>query len=224
MTPFHRVPVPCLCLVTNRKLCLTQSLEERVAAAVSGGVDMVQLREKDLAGEELLKLARRLRSITQGKALLIINDNLEVARAAGADGLHLPQESLSAREARKLAPSGLLIGKSVHDVSSASVASQEGADYLILGTIFPTASKQGGATGGIPHVFKVASRVAAPVLAIGGVNSHNIASVIGAGARGVAVSSAILSATDAEGATRELKEALLAVWEVWKATVGEGVS
>ena len=224
MRPFYRVPVPCLCLVTDRKLCSNDSLEERVAAALSGGVDMVQLREKDLPGEELLELALRLRSITQGKALLVINDSLEVAQAAGADGLHLPQESLSVREARKLAPSGFVIGKSVHDVSSASLASQEGADYLILGTIFPTASKPGAATGGIPHVFKVASQVAAPVLAIGGVNSRNIASVLGAGAYGVAVSSAILGASDAEGATRELKEALVAVWEVWRATVGEGMS
>jgi thiamine-phosphate diphosphorylase len=221
--PAYSVPVPCLCLVTDRKLCSDESLEERVAAAVSGGVDMVQLREKDLPAEELLKLALRLRTITQGKALLVINDSLDVALAVEADGLHLPQESPLVRQARQMAPPDFLIGKSVHDHSSASVAYQEGADYLILGTIFPTASKPGVAPGGIPRVFKVASTVAAPVLAIGGVNSHNIASVIGAGAYGVAVSSAILGATDAKGAAQELKEALVAVWKVWRATVGEGM-
>ncbi|MBF8266584.1 MAG: thiamine-phosphate diphosphorylase [Dehalococcoidia bacterium] len=215
----HSLPVPCLCLVTDRKLCSSDSLEERVAAAVSGGVDMVQLREKDMPGGELLALALRLRSITQGKALLIINDRLDVALAAGADGLHLPQDSLSVRQARRVVPSRFLLGKSVHNPDSASLAAAEGADYLVLGTIFPTSSHPGAPTGGLSLISAVTRLVDTPVLVIGGVDSHNIASVIGAGAQGIAVVSAILGAPDPEQATLQLKQALVAVWKIWRATV-----
>jgi thiamine-phosphate pyrophosphorylase len=199
--------------VTDRKLCSADSLEERVAAAVSGGVDMVQLREKDLPGGELLKLALKLRSITSGKALLVINDRLDVALAAGADGLHLPENALSIQDARQVVPSHLLVGKSVHDTTGASVAASEGADYLVLGTIFPTSSKPGAETGGPGLVSNVTLLVDAPVLAIGGVDSHNVTSVIEEGAMGIAVVSAILGAQDPEKATRELKQSMIAAWK-----------
>ena len=212
MRPVTAVPLPCLCLVTDKKLCSDGSLVDRVAAAVKGGVDMVQLREKDMPVGELMELALTLRSVTRNKALLVINDRLDVALAAGADGLQLPQDSLSVRHARQVAPPQLLVGKSVHDLESAELAAREGASYLVLGTIFPTASKPGAATGGLPHVSEVASRLDCPILAIGGVDSSNIASAIGAGARGVAVVSAILGALDPEEAARELKGAMIAAW------------
>ena len=132
MRPRHALPAPCLCLVTDRKLCGADALEEKVAAAVSGGVDMVQVREKDLPAGELLKLARRLRAITRGKAMLVINDRLDVALAVEADGLHLPEDSIAARDARDVAPSPLLVSKAVHD--SAGAAQADGADFLVLGT------------------------------------------------------------------------------------------
>ena len=209
----HPLPTPCLCLVTDRKLCGADSLEEKVAAAVSGGVDMVQLREKDLSAGELLQLARKLRSITDGKALLVINDHLDVALAAEADGLHLPEDSIAVHAAKLVAPPQLLVSKAVHDSAGASLAEREGADYLVLGTIFPTTSKPDAATGGLPHVSEVASRLDCPVLAIGGVDSSNVASAIGAGARGIAVVSAILGAPNPEEAARELKGAMIAAWE-----------
>lgn len=206
------LPVPCLCLVTDRKLG-GDSLEEKVAAAVSGGVDMVQLREKDLPGGELLELALKLRSITQGKALLVVNDRLDVALAAEADGLHLPQDSLAVHHARRVVPSHLLVGKSVHDITNASLAAIEGADYLVLGTIFPTSSHPGAPTAGLNLISKVTRRVDAPVLAIGGVSSRNVASVVVAGAKGIAVITAILGAPDPERAARELKQSLMAAWQ-----------
>ena len=209
----HPLPTPCLCLVTDRMLCGADSLEEKVAAAVSGGVDMVQLREKDLPGGELLKLATKLRSITEGKALLVINDRLDVALAAGADGLHLPEDSLAVDDATRVVPSHLMVGKSVHDPVRASVAASKGADYLVLGTIFPTASKDGAATGGHDLVSNVTHLVDAPVLAIGGIDCHNVTSVIEAGAKGIAVVSAILGASDPEKAARELKESMMAAWK-----------
>lgn len=212
----HPLPTPCLCLVTDRRLCGADSLEEKVAAAVSGGVDMVQLREKNLPGGELLKLALKLRSITKGKALLVINDRLDVALAAGGDGLHLPEDSLSIHDARRVVPSQFLLGKSVHDLAAASAAAGEGADYLVLGTTFATSSKPGADTGGTDRVSKVTLLVDAPVLAIGGVDSHNVTSVMDAGAQGIAVVSAILGAQDPERATRELKQSMIAAWKVRK--------
>ena len=207
------LPFPCLCLVTDRSLCPPGSLEEGVAAAVSGGVDMVQLREKDMPAGDLLELARRLRSITEGKAILVVNDRLDVALAAGADGVHLPEVSLSVSDAKQVAPPGFLVGKSVHGLPAATQASDENADYLVLGTIFPTDSKPGADTGGVERVAEVAGRVAAPVIAIGGIDSRNAASVIEAGARGVAVVSAILGAPDPEWAARKLKRAMLSAVE-----------
>lgn len=204
----NTLPYPFLCLVTDRTLC-DDFLEERVAAAVSGGVDAVQLREKDMPAGELLELARRLRDVTRDKALLLINDRLDVALAAGADGLHLPEASLSVRDARSVTPNGLLVGKSVHGLPAASQAAAEGADYLILGTLFPTASKPGAETGGLAFLSEIAGQVDAPVIAIGGIDSSNVASVMEAGAHGAAVVSAILESPDPESAARELKQLML---------------
>jgi len=214
----RELPLPLLCLVTDRMLCDSGSLEEKVAASVSGGVDMVQLREKDIPAGELLELASKLRTITKNKALLIINDRLDVALAAEADGLHLPEDSLNTQTAREIVPQHFLVGKSVHSLASASTSSAEGADYLILGTIFPSSSKPGAETGGLDIISEVSKVVDAPVLAIGGVNPSNVASVIESGARGVAVISSILSASNPEKAARYLKQAIMEAWEARQET------
>ena len=206
-------PEPCLCLVTDRSIVDEGTLVSRVAEAVAGGVDMVQLREKDLPAGELLQLARKLRSITAGKALLVINDRLDVALAAEADGLHLPEESIAVHDARRVVPSQLLVSKAVHDSAGASLAAEEGADCLVLGTIFPTSSKPGVKTGGLELIAAVTRLVEAPVLAIGGIDPSNVASAIRAGAKEIAVITAILGASDPEKAARELKHSMMAAWE-----------
>ena len=212
MRPRHALPAPCLCIVTDRKLCGADALEERVAAAVSGGVDMVQVREKDLPAGELLKLARRLRAITKGKAMLVINDRLDVALAVEADGLHLPEDSIAVRDARDVAPPRLLVSKAVHDSAGAAQAA-DGADFLVLGTIFPSQSKPGGRTGGLDLLRGVTSATRVPVLAIGGIDSSNAAAVMEAGAQGVAVISAILASPEPERAARMLKQSMMAAWK-----------
>ena len=203
---------PLLCLVTDRTLSGADALEATVDAAVSGGVDAVQLREKDLPAGELLKLALSLRRVTLGRAALIINDRLDVALAAQADGLHLPEASISVADGRAVAPPHMMLSKAVHDPAGAAAADAEGADMLVLGTVFDTASKPGAATGGLTLVREVTRGVRAPVLAIGGISAANAGGVIDAGASGVAVVSAIMSAADPEAAARELKQAMLAAW------------
>ncbi len=203
---------PLLCLVTDRTLCGADALPATVDAAVSGGVDAVQLREKDMPAGELLKLALSLRRITRDRAALIINDRLDVALAAQADGLHLPEASISVTDARAIAPPHLMLSKAVHDAPGASAADSEGADMLVLGTVFDTASKPGVSAGGLALVREAARGVRVPVLAIGGINASNAGAVIGAGASGVAVISAIMSASNPEAAARELKQAMLAAW------------
>ncbi len=200
------VPLPRLCLVTDSTVKMHVPLEEVVTEAVSGGVGMVQIREKTMPSGELYELAKKLRLVTQGKALLIINDRVDVALAIDADGLHLPSHSMPVCVAKKLGGEGMLVGKSVHSVEEAVAAEQEGADYLILGTIYGTASHPGREGSGPGLVAQVKARVQAPVYAIGGINASNAAEVMQAGADGIAVIRSILASLDPREAARELRE------------------
>ncbi len=202
------LPFPCLSLVTDRKLCRDLQLEEKVSLAIEGGVNLVQLREKDLPGGELLRLAERLRDITRGRAFFFVNERLDVALACGADGVHLGEEALPARVARKLAGDRLLIGRSVHSLASARRAEEEGADFLQVGTIFETTSKPGVAPAGISLLKEVKEGVRIPVIAIGGIKASNAALVMKTGVHGVAVISAILAAHDPRAAAQELCQAV----------------
>lgn len=181
-------------------------LVEAVAAAVEGGVNAVQLREKDLARRDLALLAARLRASIGGSALLIVNGNADVASEVAADGLHLPAGAEFAR------PDGVaLVGRSVHSVEAAVQAEREGADYVIAGPIFETSSHRGVAAAGVRLISAVVASVSVPVLAIGGITAARVPDVLSAGAGGVAVISAVLSAKSPAAAARTLREALDAV-------------
>ena len=198
--------LPGLCLVTDSSVPLHAPLEEVVAEAVSGGVGMVQLREKSLSTGDLYELAAKLRRVTLGKALLNINDRLDVALAVDADGVHLPSDSLPACVVKKLGGGTLLVGRSVHSVEEAVVAQSEGVDYLMLGTIYGTASHPGRPPSGPGLIEAVKARVRTHVYAIGGINASNVGEVMRAGADGVAVIRSILGAPDPGNAARELAE------------------
>jgi thiamine-phosphate pyrophosphorylase len=185
--------VPRLHLVTDRRLRGDRGLTPLVAEAAAGGLGAVQLREKDLPGGDLLHLAEALLRALDDTPLLV-NERVDVALAAGAAGVHLPAAGLPTPAARRLVGPDRLVGRSVHSVEEARQAEAEGADYIILGTIFATPSKPGRAPAGLPLVREVTAAVRLPVIAIGGIDERNAASVIGAGAHGVAVSSAILRA------------------------------
>jgi len=203
-----RLPIPCLTLITDRRLCQSLSLGEAVARAVAGGVNVVQLREKDLAAAQLVPLADRLRAITQDKALLIVNSRLDVAQVCGADGVHLPERGPSVAVTRRLAGDGLIIGRSVHSAEEAVKAQEEGADYVQVGAIFPTRSHP-GPPAGLGLLESVAARVTIPIVAVGGITAENVGQVMQAGARGAAVISAILDSRSPGASARRLAEALV---------------
>ena len=167
---------------------------------------MVQLREKSLSTGDLYVLASRLRRATLGKAILTINDRIDVAIAVDADGVHLPSHSLPAYVVKKLGGGRLLIGRSVHSVEEAVVAESDVADYLILGTIYGTASHPGRPPSGPGLIEAVKARVLTHVYAIGGINASNAGEVMRAGADGVAVIRSILGAPNPRTAAREIAE------------------
>lgn len=230
-----RLPRPCLALITDRQLAGSRPLAEIVARAVEGGVNLVQLREKDLPAGELHELACRLRAVVSGGALLLVNDRLDVALAAGLDGVHLPETGLPVAEAVRLgATAGLLVGRSVHDPGAAAQAIRDGAAYIQYGTVFPSRSKPGRAASGLDSLREVCQAVRAVVtagllpgsgaadegargapkggaggaLAVGGIDASNAAGAIRAGADGCAVISAIMAADDPRAAARALRRAI----------------
>jgi thiamine-phosphate pyrophosphorylase len=199
--------VPTLVLVTDRLATGGRDLVDVVAGALDAGLPAVQLREKDLPGRPLLALAERLRTVTaRTGALLLVNDRVDVAVAAGADGVHLGGGSVPVDVARTLLPAGALVGVSTH---TAAEAARTSADFAVFGPVYATPSK---ATYGPPQGeerFRAAAATASvPVLAIGGVTAARIPALRAAGAAGVAVIRAILAAEDPAAATRALLSAL----------------
>jgi thiamine-phosphate pyrophosphorylase len=179
---------------------------------VAGGVDVVQLREKDMPAGQLFRLALELKEAIGGRAMLVVNDRVDVAIAASTDGVQLGEEGLPIGAARLILRYGMRVGRSVHSVEGAAEAESLGADFLVLGTIFPSRSHPGAAGAGTALVREARKRVRIPILAIGGVTVENAAACIEAGADGVAVISAILAAPDPKQAAAQLKTTL---WQAW---------
>lgn len=206
-----RLKLSCY-LVTDRSVLGDKTLVSAVGEALEGGVRAVQLREKDLGAGELLKLARELREVTAAYgALLIINDRLDVALGAGADGLHLGQVGLSPADVRPYLAGGMKVGVSTHSLEEALLAEAEGADYITFGPIFPTPSKERyGEPVGLERLGEAAKKINVPLVAIGGIKRESVNDIALAGADGLAVISAILSeggGRDIRGNARTLVEA-----------------
>ncbi len=206
------LPEPCLCLVTDRRLVPDGDLPSRIAQAVAGGVNLVQLREKDLAGGDLLVLASEIQDALSGSAPLIVNERVDVARSAGASGVQLGEAALPPAHARRVLGDGPIIGRSVHSVAGAIRAERDGADFLLVGTVFASASHPGEEPSGPDLIARVTSRCSIPVIGIGGINTGNAAEVVEAGASGVAVISAILAAPDPREAARLIKQTITQVY------------
>ena len=178
-----------------------QTYERMVEEACAGGADVLQFRDKLLSHKELYEKATRLRAIcAEHGVLFIVNDFLEVALAAGADGVHLGQDDLPTVEARKIlhmsGVSNFLVGRSTHSLEHALQAEREGADYIGIGPVFSTPTKPGYPPVGLELVRQVTARVRAPHVAIGGIDATNVESVLAAGAERVAVVRAVCGAPD----------------------------
>ncbi|MBS1259487.1 MAG: Thiamine-phosphate synthase [Candidatus Scalindua arabica] len=195
-------------LITNRNICEAK-LVDIISQAIDGGVETVQLREKDLSSVELYILAREIREITKKKgASLIINDRVDIALAVDADGVHLGWQSLDIEIVRKMIGHDKLIGFSAHNLQEAEKAENSGADYVTISPIFDTASKDYSIEPlGTEIIGKIKEEIDIPVIALGGINENNISSVLENGADGIAVISAILQSEDPmQSASRLYKE------------------
>jgi thiamine-phosphate pyrophosphorylase len=198
------------CLVTDRAQTRGRPLEDVVRAALDGGVDAVQLREKDLLGAELLRLAEMLRAITaRYGAALFVNDRIDVALAADADGVQLGRHGMPAAAARRIVGRDRLVGVSTHTPAEADAAARAGADFVVFGPVFATPSKAAyGPPRGIEELGAVARALAIPVYAIGGITAARVPEMRAAGARGIALISAVVAAVDPARAAREIAAAL----------------
>lgn len=204
------LPYPALCLVTDRSVCPADELPGRVAAAIAGGVDVVQLRDKAMPGGPLLELATALRSVCAGRALLLVNERADVAQAAGADGVQLGEAAMPAPPVRAIIGKNAVIGRSVHSAAGARQAAADGADFLLVGTMFATRSHPGEEPSGPELLRRIAAAgIGNPLLGIGGITADNVAAVLDAGAYGAAVITSILGSPNPESAAGRLKAAML---------------
>ncbi len=196
-----------LYLVTDAALSNGRSTREVVEAAIRGGVTVVQYREKSASTRRMIEEALELRALCRRRSVpFIVNDRVDVALAANADGVHVGQEDMPAAIARRLVGPGRLVGVSVETIDQARQAQADGADYIGASPIFSTPTKPDAAPPmGIEGLRELARLCQIPVIAIGGINRTNAAEVLQAGAAGIAVVSAIVSAGDVEHAARELK-------------------
>lgn len=194
--------------VVTERLC-RRPWRETVEALLAGGAGAVQLREKALPDGELIARARALRWLTaEAGALLIVNDRPDVALLSGADGVHLGQEDMPPAAVRELAGPDLMIGLSTHSAEQARAVAEGPVDYIGVGPVYPTDTKDVGFGGGLDMVREVCAAVELPAVAIGGITLDNAGAAIEAGAASVAAISALCGASDVEAATRAMLSAV----------------
>ena len=185
------IPRPVIVFVTDRHRfrLSTPDLLDRIAIAAEAGVDLIQLRERDLTDRELLDLAHRAIAVVRDhRTRILVNERLDIAVAAGAAGVHLRGDSAPAARVRAAAPQRFIIGRSVHRIAEAELVDRGGGcDYLLFGTVFPSGGKPAGhETSGTAALAEACRRVRVPVIAIGGIGASNVHAVAAAGAHGVA--------------------------------------
>lgn len=192
--------------VTDRAWVGEQTLCQQVESALKGGVTCVQLREKELGEADFLAEAIEMKKLCKKYgAVFIVNDNLEVAIKSNADGIHVGQQDMNAKDVRRLIGDDKILGVSVHTIDQALTAEKTGADYLGVGSVFTTTTKSDAAVVSYETLALICKAVSVPVVAIGGINKDNILRLSGSGVDGVAVVSAIFSARDIEKECRELR-------------------
>lgn len=197
-----------LYVITDAKLSRGRSHLEVAQAAIEGGASIIQFRDKEMSTRQLVETARKIKELTDEASIpLIINDRLDVALAVDADGVHVGQDDMPAALARQLIGPHKILGVSASTVEEALQAEREGADYVSASPVFTTPTKPDAPPPtGLEGLRAIVEAVNLPVIAIGGINEKNAAEVIEAGAQGIAVISAVISAPDIVAAARHLRE------------------
>jgi thiamine-phosphate pyrophosphorylase len=194
-----------LYVIIDTRILPEHSLMEAARQVIKGGVKVIQLRDKTLDKRKLLSVAMELQALCRQKdVLFIINDYLDIALASEADGLHIGQEDLPVAAARRLLPIDKILGVSASTVEQARAAEAEGADYIAVGGIYPTASKDNVELVGVERIRQIKQAVKKPLVAIGGISESNTREVIAAGADSVCVISAVLKAPDITRAAQNI--------------------
>jgi thiamine-phosphate pyrophosphorylase len=207
-----------LCYITDRHALEPKPLLPRILEAVRAGVDLIQIREKDLRTRELVALVQEAVEYASGtNTRILVNDRLDIALAVDASGVHLGTQSLPPHAVRRCVPKDFLVGVSCHSVDDALGAEVAGADYALLGPIFPTASKLPfGPPLGLATLREAASRVKIPILALGGINVERVKACAEAGTMGIAGISIFQDCDSLELRVRAMRDEFLGPWEQGK--------
>ncbi len=201
---------PVVCLITDRRRAAAAggdphaAILAQAARAAQAGIDLIQVRERDLDGGALLQLVRGcLEAVRGSRTRVLVNDRVDVALAAGAHGVHLRGESMAASRVRRITPPGFLIGRSVHFLDEVAAATADGGlDYLLFGTVMPTGSKPGRAPAGPEALATVVAATTLPVLAVGGIGPDTAERVGATGAAGFAAIGLFAGMGEADGWAR----------------------
>ncbi|HJC49402.1 MAG TPA: thiamine phosphate synthase [Candidatus Anaerostipes avistercoris] len=195
--------------VTDAAWTGEKTLIQQVKEALEAGITFLQLREKHLSEKEFLREAVEIKRLTdQYQIPFVINDNIEIAQKTGADGVHVGQDDMPVEEVRKILGEDKIIGVSAHNVEEAVRAEQGGADYLGVGAVHTTATKENTSAVSMEEMKKICQTVSIPVVAIGGIKKNNMNVLSGTGVDGIAVVSAIFAAKNIKKETKELLEAV----------------
>lgn len=202
-----------LYVITGENYHRGRELLDVMEAAIRGGADVVQLRDKEAAPAELLEKARALRELTRRLGVLfIVNDHPEIALEADADGVHLGQDDLPIEDARRMLGPERIVGISTHSIAQARAAEKAGADYIGVGPVFPTGTKPGRAAVTTAYVAEAAAEIRVPFFAIGGIHPGNADEVLAAGAKRLCAVSAVVGSRDPAAVCRDLRERIERRW------------
>ena len=194
-----------LYVIIDTQILGLKGLAGAASKAIRGGAKVIQLRDKKHGKGEVLNAAMKLRDLCfKSNIIFIVNDYLDIALASEADGIHIGYDDLPLSVVRKELPIDKIVGLSTHTLVQAQEAEAEGADYIAVGSIFPSPTKLNAAVVGLKHLHQVRKAISIPIVAIGGINKENIGKVMAAGADSAAVISAVLTQKDIESATSQL--------------------
>ncbi len=205
-----RIPIGRVCVITDTTVQSFFTHADLAELACTGGADIIQLRDKNLADDDMITVGREMRRVcNRYDARFIVNDRVQVARACGADGVHLGRADASIEEARRVLGDSAIIGATAHSFQEALRADRSPADYVGFGHVYATTSKQKETPPvGLEELARVCKAVSMPVLAIGGITGERVADVMRAGAWGIAVIANVCAADDPRAATERIRRAV----------------